>query len=99
MGLVMIRGASPAEMAEVGDIRIAAYRNGGFISADSGYAPTLRGLGADGNGEVLVATVARDSLAQVSNAVAGIRSTALASERHRSCCSSGRMRRGDHRAR
>ena len=48
-------------MAEVGDIRIAAYRNGGFISADSGYAPTLRGLGADGNGEVLVATVPRDS--------------------------------------
>ncbi len=44
-------------MAEVGDIRIAAYRSGGFISADSGYAPTLRGLGADGNGEVLVATV------------------------------------------
>jgi ribosomal protein S18 acetylase RimI-like enzyme len=57
----MIRGASPAEMAEVGDIRIAAYRNGGFISADSGYAPMLRALGADGNGEVLVATVPRDS--------------------------------------
>lgn len=44
-------------MAEVGDIRIAAYVSDGFISADSGYAPTLRGLGADGNGEVLVATV------------------------------------------
>jgi ribosomal protein S18 acetylase RimI-like enzyme len=44
-------------MAEVGDIRIAAYVSDGFISADSGYVPTLRGLGADGNGEVLVATV------------------------------------------
>lgn len=44
-------------MAEVGDIRIAAYVNDGFIAADSGYAPTLRGLGADGHGEVLVATM------------------------------------------
>jgi ribosomal protein S18 acetylase RimI-like enzyme len=44
-------------MAEVGDIRIEAYVSDGFLSADSGYAPTLRGLGADGNGEVLVATV------------------------------------------
>jgi ribosomal protein S18 acetylase RimI-like enzyme len=43
-------------MAEVGDIRIAAYLSGGFISADSGYAPTLRALGAHGDGEVLVAT-------------------------------------------
>ncbi len=57
MGLVLIREALPAEMAEVGDIRIAAYQGGGFISADSGYAPTLRSLGSDGNGEVLVATI------------------------------------------
>ncbi len=57
MGLVKIRDASPAEMTEVGDIRIAAYQGGGHISAESGYASTLRGLGADGNGEVLVATV------------------------------------------
>ncbi len=42
-------------MDAVGDIRIAAYQAGGFISADSGYAPTLRGLGADGSGHVLVA--------------------------------------------
>ncbi|HEX9063513.1 MAG TPA: GNAT family N-acetyltransferase [Streptosporangiaceae bacterium] len=51
----MIRDALPAEMDEVGDIRIEAYRAGGFISPDSGYAPTLRGLGADGSGHVLVA--------------------------------------------
>lgn len=43
-------------MAEVGDIRVAAYQSGGYMSADSGYAPVLRGLGTDGNGEVLVAT-------------------------------------------
>jgi ribosomal protein S18 acetylase RimI-like enzyme len=42
-------------MAVVGAIRVAAYEAGGFLSADSGYAPTLRELGADGNGHVLVA--------------------------------------------
>ena len=52
---MQIRDASPGELAEVGDIRIAAYQAGGFISPDSGYAPTLRGLGADGTGHVLVA--------------------------------------------
>jgi len=44
-------------MAVVGEIRVAAYEAGGFISADSVYAPTLRGLGADGNGHVLVAAM------------------------------------------
>lgn len=42
-------------MAEVGAIRVAAYEAGGFLSADSNYAPTLRDLGADGNGDVIVA--------------------------------------------
>jgi ribosomal protein S18 acetylase RimI-like enzyme len=53
--LVIVREALPAEMQDVGDIRIAAYRAGGFISEDSGYTPTLRALGADGSGHVLVA--------------------------------------------
>jgi len=44
-------------MSIVGEIRIAAYEAGGFMSADSAYAPTLRDLGANGNGQVLVATV------------------------------------------
>jgi ribosomal protein S18 acetylase RimI-like enzyme len=44
-------------MPEVGDIRLAAYQAGGFISADSGYASTLHGLGADGKGHVLVAVL------------------------------------------
>jgi ribosomal protein S18 acetylase RimI-like enzyme len=52
---VQIRDATPGELAEVGDIRIVAYQAGGFISPDSGYATTLRGLGADGTGHVLVA--------------------------------------------
>lgn len=47
-------------MTEVGEIRMAAYQAGGFISADSGYAATLRGLGADGKGHVLVAVHAAD---------------------------------------
>ena len=53
-----IREAAPAEMGEIGDIRVAAYQSGGYMSTDSGYAPILRGLGTDGNGEVLVATAA-----------------------------------------
>ena len=52
-------------MAVVGEIRVAAYEAGGFISADSLYAPTLRGLGADGNGHVLVATKAQQVVGTV----------------------------------
>ena len=51
-------------MSEVGDIRLAAYNDRGYIPPDSGYAPTLRGLGADGHGEVLVATVPRAGRAE-----------------------------------
>lgn len=59
---MLIRDALPAEMNDVGDIRLAAYRAGGFISEDSGYAPTLRALGADGSGHVLVAVNGADGL-------------------------------------
>ncbi len=52
---VMIRAALPAELAEVGDLRVHAYQADGFLSAVSTYATTLRGLGANGDGEVLVA--------------------------------------------
>jgi ribosomal protein S18 acetylase RimI-like enzyme len=44
-------------MAEVGAVRVATYQAGGFLSAGSGYASALRDLGADGNGDVLVAVV------------------------------------------
>jgi ribosomal protein S18 acetylase RimI-like enzyme len=52
---VEVRDARPEEFGPVGDLRVAAYRADGFLSAGSGYAPVLRALGADGSGEVLVA--------------------------------------------
>jgi ribosomal protein S18 acetylase RimI-like enzyme len=52
---VEVRDARPQELAAVGDLRVAAYRADGFLSAGSGYAPVLRALGADGTGDVLVA--------------------------------------------
>ena len=50
---MIVRDALPGELAEVGEIRVAAYVADGFMSPDSGYAPTLRALGGDG--EILVA--------------------------------------------
>jgi ribosomal protein S18 acetylase RimI-like enzyme len=52
---VQIRDAKPAELAEVGSIRVTAYQADGFLSPQSEYEPTLRGLGSDGAGHVLVA--------------------------------------------
>jgi ribosomal protein S18 acetylase RimI-like enzyme len=49
----MIREAQPGELAAVGDLRVAAYQAGGFLSP--GYAPELRALGTQGDGTVLVA--------------------------------------------
>ncbi|MGE5136634.1 MAG: GNAT family N-acetyltransferase [Gemmatimonadota bacterium] len=55
MGGVRIRPALPGELPAIGDLRLAAYRADGFLTAESTYAPTLRELGADGGGEVLAA--------------------------------------------
>jgi GNAT superfamily N-acetyltransferase len=52
---MQIRDALPAELAEIGEIRVEAYRAGGFLALESHYEPTLRVLGADGTGQVLVA--------------------------------------------
>jgi ribosomal protein S18 acetylase RimI-like enzyme len=52
---VMIREARPDELAAVGDLRVAAYAAGGFLSP--GYEPELRALGAQGDGTVLVAVL------------------------------------------
>ncbi len=52
---VIIRDARPAELAEVGELRVAAYRADGFLSETSTYAARLRSLGGDGTGTVLVA--------------------------------------------
>jgi ribosomal protein S18 acetylase RimI-like enzyme len=51
----MVRDARPDELDGIGDLRVAAYRADGFLSATSGYAATLRSLGADGQAEVLAA--------------------------------------------
>jgi GNAT superfamily N-acetyltransferase len=50
---VMIREARLDELAAVGDLRVAAYAAGGFLSP--GYEPELRALGTQGDGTVLVA--------------------------------------------
>lgn len=55
---MLIRDAHQDELAEVGELRLAAYRADGFLSPDSTYAPRLRELGADGVGQVLVAVAA-----------------------------------------
>ena len=55
MTFVLIRNAIDAELPAIGEIRLAAYLADGFLAPGSGYAPTLRALGADGVGEVLVA--------------------------------------------
>jgi len=52
---VIIRAALPGELADVGELRVAAYRADGFLAAGSGYEPTLRSLGNSGDGEILVA--------------------------------------------
>jgi len=52
---VIVRDALPEELAEVGEIRVTAYREAGFLSPGSEYAPVLRDLGSDGDGIVLVA--------------------------------------------
>jgi ribosomal protein S18 acetylase RimI-like enzyme len=52
---VLIRDARPEDMPAVGEIRAISYLAGNHLSANSEYEPTLRALGADGKGEVLVA--------------------------------------------
>ena len=52
---MLIRDAHQDELAEVGELRLAAYRADGFLVPDSTYAPRLRELGTDGSGPVLVA--------------------------------------------
>jgi ribosomal protein S18 acetylase RimI-like enzyme len=56
----IVRNARPGELAEIGDLRVTAYRAGGFLSPQSPYEPRLRALGADGGGTVLVAVARGD---------------------------------------
>jgi ribosomal protein S18 acetylase RimI-like enzyme len=52
---VIVRDALPEELSQVGEIRVTAYQEAGFLSPGSGYTPVLRALGSDGDGTVLVA--------------------------------------------
>lgn len=51
----MIRPAKPSELPAVGDLRVGAYLADGYLTEASAYIEVLRGLGAEGSGEVLVA--------------------------------------------
>jgi ribosomal protein S18 acetylase RimI-like enzyme len=52
---VIVRDARAGELARIGELRVAAYRAGGLLSANPGHVEVLRGLGISGTGEVLVA--------------------------------------------
>ncbi|HEV7933467.1 MAG TPA: GNAT family N-acetyltransferase [Actinomadura sp.] len=52
---MMVREACSSEMGAVGELRLEAYRAQSLLAENSGYADTLRVLGAEGHGEVLVA--------------------------------------------
>ena len=52
---MIVRDARAGELAGIGELRVAAYRAGGLLSANPGYAEVLRGLGISGTSEVLVA--------------------------------------------
>jgi hypothetical protein len=52
---VIIRDVLRAEFAELGDLRVAAYQEGDFLSDASHYVNVLPVLGTDGTGQILVA--------------------------------------------
>jgi ribosomal protein S18 acetylase RimI-like enzyme len=54
-----VRDARAAELAEIGELRVAAYEAGGFLADASHYGETLRSLGQDGRGQILAAVDAR----------------------------------------
>jgi len=57
---VIVRGARPGELAEIGDLRVAAYEAGGFLADASHYGETLRTLGHDGVGQIGIRVAVRD---------------------------------------
>ena len=52
---VHVHDARPGELPAIGELRVAAYQAGGFLSDPSHYTETLRTLGADARGLVLAA--------------------------------------------
>lgn len=62
---VIVRDAEPAEFAEIGDLRVAAYQRDGFLADASNYGETLRTLGTDGTGLILTAVAGSQLLGTV----------------------------------
>jgi ribosomal protein S18 acetylase RimI-like enzyme len=52
---VIVRDARLGELPAIGDLRVTAYAAQGFLSDGSHYTETLRGLGREGDGQVLAA--------------------------------------------
>ena len=55
MDAVIVREATPEELPSIGALRVEAYERGGFLRPGDPYAGTLRALGGQGDGTVLVA--------------------------------------------
>ena len=55
MAIMIVRRVLPDEMNAVSQLRETAYRADGLLEVTPSYVETLRDLGADGHGEVLVA--------------------------------------------
>lgn len=52
---MIVRAVYPGEMGAAGELRVEAYRAQGLLAVKPDYAGTLRALGADGHGKVLIA--------------------------------------------
>ena len=52
---VIIREARPDERAAVGELRVAAYRDRGFLAAESGYTEVTLPENFDRNSDVVIA--------------------------------------------
>jgi ribosomal protein S18 acetylase RimI-like enzyme len=52
---VIVRAVYPSEMGAAGELRVDAYQAQSLLAVKPDYAGTLRALGADGHGKVLVA--------------------------------------------
>jgi ribosomal protein S18 acetylase RimI-like enzyme len=52
---VIVRDVLPAEFAELGELRVAAYDAGDFLADASHYVDVLPVLGTDGSGQIMVA--------------------------------------------
>jgi ribosomal protein S18 acetylase RimI-like enzyme len=62
---MIVRDARPGELAAIGDLRVTAYAAQGSLSDGSQYTETLRGLGRQGDGQVLVAVDGEEILGTV----------------------------------